>query len=475
MNEISIKKAAMINFISKYANVIIQILITSILARILTPEDFGIVAIISVFTTFFIMFADMGIGAAIIQNKTLANKDIENIFSFTIYLAVILSAVFALFSIPLSSIYKNKVYIPIGIILSFSLFFNTLNVVPNAMLLKNKKFATIGIRTIIISTMSGILTIILALYEFKYYAIVLSSVITALLTFFWNFIDAPLKPTMKFDKSSIIKIKDFSIFQFAFNIVNYFSRNLDNLLIGKFMGSAALGYYDKGYRMMLYPISILTGVITPVLHPILSDHQDNKEYIFFQYLKVVKILSLIGLFVTVYCFFSAKEIIVIMFGERWMNTIVPFKILALSVWPQIITSSTGAIFQSLGYTRLLFRTGMCNSLITITVISIGVLFQDITIVAFCVTISYIIHFLVAYFILVKFGFKKSYLKFLKNMWVDVTIAIITCTGLYLASFLKVDNVVLSAIYKGVTGGLAYILGLLVTKQYKIFFLLIRKN
>lgn len=475
MSEMSIKKAATINFISKYTNVFFQIIFTSILARILTPEDFGIVAVTTVFTTFFLMFADMGVGAAVIQNKSLSNKDVDNIFSFTLYLAVILTVMFALFSIPLSYIYENKVYNSIGIILSFSLFFNTLDIVPNAVLLKRKRFMTIGMRTIIISILSGILTICLALSGFKYYAIAFNSVIIAFFTFLWNIISVPLCPRIKFDKTSIIKIKDFSIFQFSFNLVNYFSRNLDNLLIGKFIGSSALGYYDKGYKLMLYPISILTGVITPVLHPILSDYQDNKRYIFEQYLKVIKILSLIGAFVAAYCFFNAKEIIVIMFGERWINTIPSFKLLALSVWPQIITSSTGSIFQSLGYTRLLFKTGICNSIITVVAIIIGVSFQNINIVALCVTLAYILHFFIAYFILIRFAFENSYLEFLKNMLPDLIVFCITFTSLYLASFTKIDNLIFSALFKGLTGGLAYIFGLLITKQYKVLMLLIRRK
>ena len=75
------------------------------------------------------------------------------------------------------------------------------------------------------------------------------------------------------------------------------------------MGEVALGYYDKAYRLMLYPVQNLTHVITPVLHPILSDYQDDYDKIYSQYVKVVKILSLLGVFILVFCFFSAKEII----------------------------------------------------------------------------------------------------------------------------------------------------------------------
>lgn len=118
----SIKQAAIINAVSKYATVIINLILTAILARILTPEDYGIVAVTTVFTNFFGVFADMGIGTAIIQNKELTKDDINNIFSFTIRQGVVLMFCFAGFSIPLSAFYENSVYIPIGILLAGSLF-----------------------------------------------------------------------------------------------------------------------------------------------------------------------------------------------------------------------------------------------------------------------------------------------------------------------------------------------------------------
>ena len=96
--EISLKKAVIINAAAKYAKVLVNLVYTAILARILSPEDYGIVAVITVFTTFFALFSDMGLSTAIIQNKTLTNDEVNDIFSFTIYLGVGLALFFCLFS-----------------------------------------------------------------------------------------------------------------------------------------------------------------------------------------------------------------------------------------------------------------------------------------------------------------------------------------------------------------------------------------
>ena len=310
--ELEIKKATIINFISKYSNIIVQLILNSILARILTPDDYGIVAVITVFISFFTLIAEMGIGPSIVQNRDLTDEDLSNIFIFTLIMAVVISLGFVIFSYPLSIFYKDRVYISLGSILAIGIFFNVLNIVPNALLRKNKQFKSLGIRTVIINTLCGFFTIILAINGAKYYSLVINTSLVGFLTFILNLYYSKMSIYYKFSFSSVRKIKEYSSYQFAFDFINYFSRNLDNLLVGKLMGQIMLGYYDKAYRLMLYPVQNLTHVITPVLHPILSDYQHNREVIYDQYIKIVKLLSLIGVFFSVFCYFSADEIINIM-------------------------------------------------------------------------------------------------------------------------------------------------------------------
>ena len=111
MREISIKRAAMINASASYSCVLLQLVFNGILARMLSPDDYGIVTVVSVFTTFFTVMANMGIGPAVIQNKELTDEDISNIFSFNFYAAIVTMLVFAVFSIPLSKFYGNHISI----------------------------------------------------------------------------------------------------------------------------------------------------------------------------------------------------------------------------------------------------------------------------------------------------------------------------------------------------------------------------
>lgn len=474
MESISIKKATMINFITKYSNIFVQLFINSILARLLTPNDYGIVAIISVFISFFTIISDLGVGPAIIQYKDLKAREISDIFIFTLIVGTISSIGFVIFSYPLSVFYNNDVYISLGLILAISIFFNILNIVPNALLLKNKQFKTLGIRTVAITIIGGIITIILALNGAKYYALVINSVLTAMLTFLFNFYYSKLKIYFKFNMNSIRKIRSYSSYQFGFSIINYFSRNLDNLLIGKIMGQSELGYYDKAYKLMLYPVQNLTHVITPSLHPILSEYQENKEKIYNSYIKIVRLLSLFGVYFSIFCFFSSKEIIFIMFGNQWSESILPFRILSISIWAQMITASSGAIFQSTGKTRPLFIQGVITTSITIICLAIGLLLGNIKYIALFITTALNLHFIVVYYILLKYIFNKRILDFLNEFKASLIIAIIMLLFSFSINQFKIKSIIISVLIKFIVITLGFVIGLIITKESKFIKSLIKK-
>lgn len=465
------KKAAVINVLAKYSNVLVGLLFSAILARILTPDDYGVVAVVTVFTTFFSILADMGIGSAIVQNKELSEDDENSIFSFSLVLALILGVVFVLLSVPISNFYSNNVYLSVCPLLAISVFFNTLNMVPNAKLMKAKKFLRVGIRTVVVTIVTYVIAIALALIGLKYYALIIQSVSSAVLTFFWNNYGSNLKLT-KIKMESIDKIKSFFAFQFGFDILNYFARNLDNLLTGKFMGEKRLAYYDKGYKMMLYPINNLTFAITPVLHPILSDHQKNSEFIYQQYIKVVKILSLIGIYITTFCFFSSSEIILIMFGDQWIPAIKCFQILSISVWCQMISTTAASIYKSLGRTDTMFKSGLIHISISVIMIVIGVLTRDILIMAALVVLGLILKFFVEYYFLVEKAFKMSVIKFYQQLIPDMVIGLVLIMAFCLINVITIENILISFIYKLVLSAIVFFVMLIVTKQMRYLILIL---
>ncbi len=188
--------------------------------------------------------------------------------------------------------------------MALGILFYSLQVVPNAQILKELRFKQIGIISVVVNLVCGIIAIILAYAGFSYYALVINSILTGFFTFIIYYILSPVKPSLWIQISSLRKIAKFSIFQFSFNFINYFARNADNLLIGKYFSPSALGLYDRSYKLMKKPLENLTFVITPVLHPVLSSYQNDKKVIYNAYYKIVKFLAIIGFPLSVFLFFQ---------------------------------------------------------------------------------------------------------------------------------------------------------------------------
>jgi len=462
----SIKNAVYLNAAARYSTLVLGLLFNAALARILVPEDFGIVAVSMVFTTFFSLLSDMGLGAGIIQNKELSRDDIGSIFAFSLRLGLVLMGAFALFSFPMAHFYGNRALVPVGMLLSLQLFFNTLNVVPNALLLKQKKFKRVAVRMLCACLISGIIGIGLALMGLKYYALVAQAILSAVFIFSWNYFSTRPPMARRPSRESLDKIRSYSGYLFGFNLINYFARNLDNLLIGKVMGAAQLGYYDKSYKLMLYPVNNLTHVITPVLHPILSEHQNDKAYIYGKYLQVVNVLSLLGAFITPFVWFTSGEIIPILYGGQWLSAIPCLRWMALAMWAQMILSSAGSIFQSLGDTRRLLWSGSMNAVLVVAFIIAGLVEGSIVSMARNVAIAYNLQFVATFYILVHLSFGFRTRDFLKGLLPALGVmAAVACAG-YGCTFLPALPLAGSFAAKTAVMGVVYLLALVLTRQLK---------
>ncbi|MFV0590281.1 MAG: lipopolysaccharide biosynthesis protein [Draconibacterium sp.] len=434
--------------LAKYSGVFFSIVIGAVLARLLTPEEFGIVALVTVFATFFRLLSDFGIGQAVVQNQKLTKQDIQSIFSFSVIFGIVLSVVFYLAAPFIANFYKERALINVTKLLSLSVLFASVQIIPKAISQKNLKFKQIGIVTVIIQVVCGITAIILAYNGFSYYALVYQSIISSALTLIVFYLLNPIKVVFKIRMEAVKKIIRFSTFNFLFNFINYFSRNGDNLLIGKFLGSTALGFYDKAYRLMMLPAQNLTHVVTPVLMPVLAKHQDDKELIYNTYSKVVKILATIGFPLSVLLFFSAHEIINLLYGPQWELSIPVFKIIALTIGIQMIYSSAGSIFQAVDRTDLLFIYGVIGAILLLSGISYGVFIgKSIEAVGYGILIAFILNFFIVFYMLIHLALRNSYFTFLKNFIYPLIISLVLAFTLQLYSYMENQNFIISFLFK----------------------------
>lgn len=463
--------------ISKYSALTVSLVVNIILARLLTPELFGVMAVAMVFITFFSILSDLGIGPAIIQKDELTVKDHAHIFSLTVWIGIILSLAFFFSAWLISSWYKNSLLLPVFKLLSINVLFATINIVPNALLLKAKKFKFIAVRTFIIQFLLGVVSCVAAYCGLGIYSLLINPILGSIFVFVVNYNKFPQRFYWVINMDSIRIIFSFSVYQFMFNFVNYFTRNLDKILIGKYIGMVSLGYYEKSYRLMLLPLQNITFVITPVIQPVLSSYQKDLSSLARYHEKIIRLLSFLAFPLSVFLFFSARELVLLTFGSQWIDSIPVFRILALTVGFQILLSTVGSFYQITDSTKALFATGLINSTITIIGLLLAIFsYETITAVAYALMITIILSFFNSYYVLIKIIFKGTFSGFVKNLISPLVLSLIMCLLLFCVSKIVFESLFVMLFVKLIFFSLLLFVYLMINDKLKMLydFLKIRK-
>lgn len=435
--------------VAKYSGIVISLVVMAVLARLLTPDDFGVVAIASVFIAFFELFTNIGFSSAIIQHKELTDKDLSNIYSFTLWMGLTLSLLFFASSWGIASYYDNPALRSICQILSVNLFLSSASMVPNTLFYREKQFKLLAIRTLCIQIATGATAILAACQGAGLYTLTIQPLLSGLLLYLISIRYHPVRPSLTLGLESIRKIWGYSLYQFLFNIINYFTRNLDKLLIGKFLGMDLLGYYEKSYRTMMLPVQNITYVVTPVLHPILSDYQKDLGQLRASHEKIVRLLALIGFPISVLSCFCANEAILILFGDQWQASVPAFQILSFTIGIQLVLSSSGSFYQSGGDTRSMFHCALFAATTSALGLLVSLLFfKTLEAVAWSILITFLLSFVQCYGLLYRKVFGQGAGSFYRTLASPLALSVVQLGALWLLNrYVTSDFLLVSLVQK----------------------------
>ncbi|XPF93990.1 oligosaccharide flippase family protein [Colwellia sp. RE-S-Sl-9] len=394
---------------------VLQIVSMVFYARMFTPAEFGIVASVHVFVIFFQLFSDLGLSPALLSLKKIGTNLRDSVFTFTIVLGAILGGSFYGFSFFLNSYYDNSSYSFFGIFVSVAIVFQAMATLPTVSLHRETKFYSIAIVNILSELVTFILVAVLYQYDYGVIILFLRILLSSVFRFFMLYILS--KSTyvglakLNFNFKYLSEVVRFSTFQFLFNVVNYFSRNLDNILIGKYLSIESLGIYDKSYQLMRYPLQLITYSINPAIQPILSGQ--NLNLILKEHNKLIKKLLILSIPIALFMGVNSTQVVLLLFGEQWGEVDELVTILSFIIPVQMVLSTSGAFFQSINKPQLLFYSGAIAAAVNIIFIIFGIYLGNIIAVAICLCIGFTISFMVIYFVLFKYGFRISSFEFYK--------------------------------------------------------------
>lgn len=362
------------SLITRALGLLMHFISVIVLARLLSPDDFGVYAMASVFISIFFVFQDVGLTDATIQAKYLDHEILSTLFWINFIIGIII-AVFLSLSAPLAAIFFNrKELLPIIIVSATEFIFWGLSFQHTAFMKRNLLFTQVNVISIISYFLGLCLAIIAALLGLRYWSLVIRGIVTALATSVMTLFVCKWRPGKPAKSPEVKSLIRFGINSVGYYIINYFSNNLDKTIIGKKFGAAQLGYYSRAFYIAVTPSSTVSQSLFHVAVSALSKIREDKLKFRKYYHTSLQLLSLFGMPFTALLVILNKEIVYILLGPKWALTAKYFAILGLSAGFNIIYQTSSWLHVSLGHSDRWLKWGFISSAIMISGFFIGLLF-----------------------------------------------------------------------------------------------------
>jgi O-antigen/teichoic acid export membrane protein len=350
----------------------VQVIGLLILSRLLRPSDFGLVAMASIVAYFANLLRDLGTGAALIQKQDLKDDTILAVFWLNCGIGVALAVLVALCSPLIAIAFKAPALVPLLIVLSLSFPIASAGIVHQSMLERASKFATVA-RIEIVSFLTALVVAVgSALAGAGAYSLILQTLAAAILGTVQLWMCSGWRPKLRWPYAELKGLLGFSSNLFAFGFVNYFARNADTMVIGRFLDAASLGAYSLAYRIMLFPLQNLTVVATRVLYPIFSRQQSAPREMAALYLRTLSVIAYITAPLMAGLFALREPFVSVVLGAKWADAIPVIAWLAPCGFIQSLVSTSGCVFMAKGRTDQMFRLGVAATVVQVTGFAIGI-------------------------------------------------------------------------------------------------------
>lgn len=338
-------------------NLALQVTSTVTLARILTPTDFGRVAMVTVLTTLISQFCELGLSAATVQRRHIGHSQASTLFWVNMLLGVLMMLGTAAAAPLIARFYGDRALAGITLALAGTFLFSGLAAQHMALLRRQMRYRTLATIDVASTALGVAAGIAVALMGGRYWALVatvgarqaamacLANLLSGWWPSGWHF-DRDVREMLRFGRNLT-----------GYNLLNYVSRNADNVLIGRFIGAADLGIYSKAYSLLLMPIRHINGPLAGVAIPVLSRLQSDPKGFRRYYLKIVQTIGYVCLPGIVVLWVLADEAVLIALGPQWSEAAEIFRIFALFVIIQNLANTTGWVLQAMGRTGRQLKWG----------------------------------------------------------------------------------------------------------------------
>lgn len=380
-------------------------IIQMVLARLLFPTDYGLVGMAIVFISFVEVFNDLGMNAALIQKKQekLTPLHFDTAFWTGVVWSVLLYLLIFFILTPVAvSFYEEEMLGMIMPVLSISVLLSPINLVHRAQLIKSMNFKKLAIVNNLSSFISGGIALILAFLDFGVWALVFYSVTRVLVAVPLFFKATGWKPRWHWDKNIFKEIFSFGAYTTGTSLANKLTGNIDYLLVGKLVGTAALGFYSFAFMLTNILRDQIVAIVNKVIYPVYASLQDDKKKMSDMFLKVISINNLIVYPVVLGVFLFAENFLPIFFGEKWNASVPIIEILCFAVFIQMLNNSHTTLLRAAGKVKLELLLQIIKSVFLFTpLIILGVYYKELEGAALGFTIATFLGVLLSFYFMYK--------------------------------------------------------------------------
>jgi O-antigen/teichoic acid export membrane protein len=340
--------------LQKYSSMFIMFISGIILARLLTPYDYGCIGMLSIFMVLAEVFIDGGFGSALIQKKRPTQEDYSTIFFWNIGMSFVMYAVLFFSAPAISRFYNIPLLCDVLRVQGVVLFIYAFNIIQRNQLQKKLNFKVLSIVTITTSLISLTVTIIMAYKGFGVWALVAQNLISAAIPaiVFWFFIK--WRPSWSFSWASFKELFSFGFYMFLTSLLNQFGQQIQGLMIGKVYNPSTMGYYSKAYSTEKLASTSIGSVMNQVTYPLYAEVQDDKQKLGNMIKRITMTLSYITwplMFILLLC---AKPIFVLLYSDRWLPSVPYFQVLCISGLAYCLQSVNNQSIAAIGKSRTMF-------------------------------------------------------------------------------------------------------------------------
>lgn len=338
--------------LSQVAQQLINLLWSVVMARLLLPDDFGLLAMASVFTGIVFFVLDLGLSAVIIQKPELETRQISSIFWLNVLAGVLMTLVGIVLAAPIAWFYRNPAVQPVVVVLSLNFLVFSLSATQSSLLHRQMDFKALELRTLVGLIVGTAASIAMAVAGLGVWSLVGRLLIAGIASCLLLWSVSGWRPGWYFRWADVKGWVGFSNEVLASNLLAHVGRNADNLLIGRFVGAMSLGYYAMAYNVMMFPVQRFSQVLASVLFPALSRLQEDTTRLTCGWFRAARLIGAVTIPLMVGLVVLAEPFVRVVYGEKWLPVVPVLRILAVSGAVQSLGILDGTVLLALGHSRL---------------------------------------------------------------------------------------------------------------------------